>query len=255
MSDTPFGALAWIDGVQSIQAAKARQTVYDLSRSPCQSLPARPSYWFMINHRSADAGVSAGFFALRAIGRASPGDTIEKLLLYRNGGWVTETGTTLGSNAPNVSGDRLTVREFIKLHNDAAAEGQSSDQRLSDLNSRLGDTWHAKPAQDQQSSWNYRGVYSSPRHLRESDGEGAQYYWAALIRFLPTDSFSSKVPVIFNLTRFIDNNYVNRLWISIAAPNLEFPAGETEIRIDGACTGQAELANGRRKESDLPPAQ
>jgi hypothetical protein len=88
-------------------------------------------------------------------------------------------------------------------------------------------------------------VYSSPRHLRDSEADGAQYYWAALIRFSPTDSFGSNGPVVFNLTRFIDNNYVNRLWISVAAPDLEFPPGETEIRIDDACEAQARTINGR----------
>jgi hypothetical protein len=237
MSNAPLGALAWIDGVPSAQAARTRQVVYDLSRSRCQNLPARTEYWFMVNHLNADTDFSIGFFALRVVARAAPGDSTEKLFLYRNDGWFSETGTPLPAQGFRVN--QIGMRDFLNLHSDGAPGERDPDERLGELKQRLGGEWHAKPAQDQRSSWNYRIFYSSTRHLRESAAEGAQYYWAGLLRFLTQGSTTSNQPVIFNLTRFIDNNYVNRFWISVVAPTLQSTASETEIRIDTPCEAHA----------------
>jgi hypothetical protein len=223
LSATSFGSLAWIDNATSRDTAKRRLFVHDLSSSTCHTLPTQAQYWFLINHRGIKAEKPVSYVAVRAVARSNPPSRRPHgLILYRNAGWTTASGDALGE----LSGKNPTaVNEFVKLHDDAAGGGKNLDQRLTELNARLGTSFHALPAGGRPSSWEHRELFSLPSDV---DQDQPLYYWASLTRFPTT---SSDPPLIFYLNRM----EANTITIAIDSYDFDFPLQETEIRIGRPC--------------------
>jgi hypothetical protein len=227
-NNRPFGALAWIDA-QTKTAAKGREFVYDLSQSSCQSLPARNTYWFLINHRDPNEAANVGFFAVRIVGQTT-GAPYEALRINRNDGWVNDDGKSLGAGPPEDNQLSLSIGEFVKLHDDNARPAMPAKQRLADLTERVG-IWHARPEANMRSSWEYRRIFASSRHLNDNQGGRAVLLGARLMKFSVTDTSVTADPVIF----YVNRGDLDAFWISVFAPNLGFEGIERQIRIDSPC--------------------
>ncbi|HZO47920.1 MAG TPA: hypothetical protein VFB68_18625 [Xanthobacteraceae bacterium] len=223
-SGTSHGALAWVDGVNSFDTARRRLFVYDLSASKCHTLPHRSQYWFLVNNRGINDAASIGYFAVRAVARpAKARDASYGLILYRNAGWLTSSGATL----PELSGaNRLSVKQFVQLHDDAADAGKTADDRLEQLNAGLGGTFHALVARDQPSSWSRRSVFALQKNIDELEPDPL-FYWASLTRFAASD----QTPMVF----YLNNPGIGTMRISLDGSNLGFPMQPTELRIGQPC--------------------
>jgi hypothetical protein len=228
-STRPFGALAWID-VQTQPAAKGREFIYDLSESSCHSLPARDTYWFLINHRNPNEVANVGYFAVRIIGQAMPGTVSEAVRVHRNDGWVTDDKKPLPAGPPDSDQPSLGIGEFVKFHDDNANPNIPAKKRLSDLADLIG-TWHARPEPDMPSSWENRRIFASSRRLNPDQGRVPLLLGARLMKFTVTDSTVTADPVVF----YVNKGDYDTFWVSVSAPNFGFEGTEKQIRIDRLC--------------------
>jgi hypothetical protein len=226
LSGSSYGSLAWIDGVNSWAQARQKQFVYNLSLSTCHNIPKRDTYWFLLNSHGLNTKTLESYFAVRAIAQSgATTSTSHGLILYRNTGWTTASGNQL----TEVSGsNRLSIKDFVKFHDDAQAAGQSVDQRLQELNTSLGVTFHALPAANEPSSWEHRNIFADQNHLNDSPGDPL-FYWASLTRFSTGDS----TPIIF----YLGDLGISTMWISVDGSDIEFPLQQTEVRIGKECDG------------------
>jgi hypothetical protein len=224
LSESSYGSLAWIDGVNSWVQARQRQFVYNLSLSKCHTLPKRDAYWFLLNSHGLNTATPESYFAVRAIAQSGAiASTSHGLILYRNAGWTTASGNQL----TEVSGsNRLSIKDFIKSHDDSEAAGKSLDQRLQELNASLGIQFHALPAVNEPSSWEHRSIFADQKHINDSPGDPL-FYWASLTRFSTGDS----TPIIF----YLGNLGISTMWISVDGSDIQFPLEETELRIGKEC--------------------
>jgi hypothetical protein len=223
-SATSHGTLAWVDGATSFETARRRLFVYDLSASKCHTLPYRSQYWFLVNNRGISDPTSIGYFAVRAVARSAKArDTSYGLILYRNAGWLTNSGATL----PELSGvNRLSIKQFAQLHDDDADAGKTADDRLDQLNAGLGGMFHALVARDQPSSWSRRSVFALQKNINELE-QDPLFYWASLTRFVASD----QTPLVF----YLNNPGIGTMRISLDGSNLGFPMQPTELRIGQPC--------------------
>jgi hypothetical protein len=237
-SNTPYGALGWVDNVASFTAARRKQLVYDLSSPGCHSLPIQTQYWFLINNHGSNSTGPTSYIAVRAVGRSNaPGIPSNGVILYRNKGWLTASGTGLAELG---GWNRIGIKDFVEFHDDAAAAGKSPDERLQELNASLGTMFHALASPDLPSSWEHRRIFGSETHVDEPQGD-ALFYWASLTQFPTVDPG----PLIF----YLNGLGASTIWIDIDGSDVQFPIAETEIRIGRPCNGAAAASAAKPKST------
>lgn len=194
--ETPFGSLAWVNGVATRASARSKFTVEDLSIESCVRLPPTGAQWFMVNHRDVELEGEVGYFAIRIVydfgNRAGLDGTQPGLHLQRNGNWYGDDGLQISGTYERSSEQiALPLEEFIKLHDPSMDQDA---ERRAELQRAIG-SWHMRPSADAENSWFDRYLYGPMLRASVRGATGA--ISARLIRYTVTASTSSNEPVLF----------------------------------------------------------
>ena len=223
----PFGALAFIGGVYSQDAAEAAFRVLDLSQSQCVQLPVQSEYWFLINHQNKVQAGQAGFFGVKIFARGPSDEATDDLRIHRSPGFVDSNGRQL----PQITGDPSTLsigaKAFTALHDESAIDEQA---RLKSLAKGLRGEWHASPDRSIPNTWTNRRIFAD-RRLTETGPNEKLILGARLVRFTATASTISMRPMVFGF----NPSGMKSFRISVSAPGFDLFNQTTELRVGIPC--------------------
>lgn len=207
----PLGTIAWIPRARTEEQAKNLRIYKVLDENNCYELPRKSQYWFSINHREQPKWGTKGFFSIRLLYEMS--NAKDDLHIYRNKGWVDESGAELPKLEKLPDALTLNASKFVELH-DVQNKNLDEVRVLRNEVNQNTDGLHAFLPKANIDSWKH--AYLIGKSILTNSNDEIGRLSVRHIRYTVTAKRNSEHPVIFDFS----SHNANSVTILIDSPGL-----------------------------------